>query len=247
MKRVIGMILLAIMIFGIYKTTNAEELVYYTTPNGIELTEQEYKFLKTFYWESYVDSMTKEQYEEFANSDLLDRELRTASLYNENVCSDRSPYHATPYKNLRISAACSYNCTVSIVAIWTVDPAIRSYDTIGAILTGGASLISYTYGTVSNTSSTYYYNNFKTDYASTYTGIGNSVLLPSGTGLVVNQILTTSTGGHIYASYQHAVQNVSLATSKSYTFSLAGYGNVFAFYGNAVGKYDGMAGVDIAV
>ena len=114
-------------------------------------------------------------------------------------------------------------------------------------MTGNVSLLNYASASVSNLTTNYYYNNTIVDYGSTYTGFGNSVLLPSGSNLVINQILTTTPGGHIFASYQHAMQNVSLATSQLYTFSLGGYGNVFAFYGNAYGKYDGMAGVDIYV
>lgn len=249
-RRVIVMGLLAIAIFGMnIRLTNAREKtgeVFYTTPNGIELTEKEYKFLTTFYWDSYVDSMTEEQYEDFVNSDLLDRELITKSTDDGNMCSPKSTSHTTQYKNLKISAACSYNCTVSIVLTWLGNPTIRSYDVIGAFLSG-PSLLSYVDATVMNNTTVYYFDNFKTEYSAYYNGIGNSVLLPSGTNLVVNQIFTTTTGGHIFGSYQHAMQNVSLATSKSYSFSLAGYGNVFSFYGNAYGKYDGMAGVDIAV
>ena len=246
-RRVMVILLLAISAFIMnIRPINARENVYYITPTGIELTEEEYKFLTTFYWDSYVDQMTKEQYDEFANSDLLERELITASTEDSNMCSPKSPIHSTPSKTLKISAACSYNCTVSIVNTWTSNPTIRSYDVIGAYLSG-VSVISSTYATVNNTNNIYYFNNLVTDVGSGYEGFGNSVLLPSGSNLVVNQILTTTTGGHIFGSYQHAVQNVSLATSQLYSFSLGGYGNVFLFYGNAVGKYDGMAGVDIAV
>ena len=242
--------LLAIALFGMnVRLTNAREKneeIYYTTPKGIELTEREYKFLTTFYWDKYVDLMTKEQYEDFVNSDLLDRELITKSSDDSNMYSPKSTSHTTQYKNLKISAACSNYCTVSIVLTWLGNPTIRSYDVIGAIISG-PSLLSYSYASVSNNTNTYYYNNFKTEYSTYHDALGNSVLLPSGTNLLVNQIFTTTTGGHIFGSYQHAMQNVSLATSKNYNFSLGGYGSVFSFYGNAVGKYDGMAGVDIAV
>ena len=245
-RKVLQMMLLGIAIFGIMSKAYANESVYYTTPNGIELTEREYNFLTTFYWDNYVNIMTEEQYEEFANSDLLERELITSSS-NENMCSPQGTSHTTPYKNLKISAACSSgNCSVSLVNTWLVNPSVRSYDVIGFFL-NGPSLISYVTATVSNSTTTYYYNNVKTDYGSNYTGFGNSVLLPSGTNLIVNQVITTTTGGTIYGSYQHAVENVTLPVSKSYTFSIGGYGRVFSFYGNAVGKYDGMGGVEIIV
>lgn len=235
-KKIIGMMILAIAMMGISINTYAKE-VYYTTPNGIELTEAEYNFLVNFYWEEYVDNMTQDQYEEFANSDLLSRKLIV-----KNNDQSRSQSHSTNSKNIKISAACSSTCLVSIVATWYTNPTIRSYDVIGAYFSG-VSLISHQSTVVHASTGSNSFSNIKT----AYNGIGNSVLLPSGTNLVINQILTTTTGGTIYGSYQHATQNTTLAVSKLYSFSLGGYGNVFSFYGNAYGVYDGMAGVDINV
>lgn len=239
-RRVMGILLVAITIFGI-NINKAYAESYYTNSNGVEFTQEEYDFLTTFYWDSYVENMTEEQYEVFINSDLLSRELTTAST-TETMCSPQSTSHTTSYKNLKISAACSSDCVVSLVLTWLGNPTVRSYDVIGTYLSN-VSLLSAAQATVSNTTTTYYYSNTKT----AYNGFGNSVLLPSGSNLIVNQIITTTTGGHVYGSYQHATQAVTLPVSKDYNFSLAGYGSVFSFYGNAVGIYDGMAGVDIAV
>lgn len=239
-RRVISILLLAIAIFGI-NMNKAYAESYYTNSNGIEFSEEEYNFLTTFYWDSYVDNMTQTQYEDFINSDLLDRELITSST-KETMCSPKSTVHTTAYKSLKISAACTYDCVVSIVLEWLADPTVRSHDVIGALFSN-VSVLSSAQATVSNSTTTYYYNNKKT----AYNGLGNSILLPSGTNLIANQIITTTTGGHIYGSYQHATQNVTLAVSKNYYFSPAGYGSVFVFTGNAIGVYDGMAGVDIAV
>ena len=238
-RRVIITILLAISIISINVKVFAKENVYYTNSNGIELTEEEYKFLTTFYWDSYVEKMTEEQYEEFTNLDLLGRKLITKE---SKIESSKSTSHSTQYKTLKISAACSSDCIVSLVNTWKIDPAERSWDVIGFYLSG-VSRLSNVQATVSNNTTTYYYNNTKT----AYNGFGNSVQLPSGSNLIVNQIITTTTGGHIYGSYQHAMSTITLWVSQEYTFSLSGFGNVFAFYGSAVGKFDGMAGVDIAV
>lgn len=238
-KKILGMMILAIAMMGISINTYAKE-VYYTTPNGIELTEAEYNFLVNFYWEEYVDNMTQEQYEEFTNSDLLSRKLIVKN--NDQIGQTRSQSHSTNSKNIKIAAACSSTCVVSIVATWYVNPTIRSYDVIGAYFSG-VSLISHQSTVVHASTGSNSFSNLKT----AYNGLGNSVLLPSGTNLVINQILTTTTGGTIYGSYQHATQNTTLAVSKLYSFSLGGYGNVFSFYGNAYGVYDGMAGVDINV
>ena len=56
---------------------------------------------------------------------------------------------------------------------------------------------------------------------------------------------TYSGSGTIYASYQHAKTNVTLATSKKYTIAQGGYGNVLLFDNNVQIKYDNMTGVSI--
>lgn len=50
----------------------------------------------------------------------------------------------------------------------------------------------------------------------------------------------------IYASYQHAVQTLSLADSQNYTLGGAGLGSVFVFPYSISQKYDGMTGVSVS-
>ena len=244
MGKRIGLIIVALIaVMGFSKNVYAESNTYYTTTKDIELTKEEYDFLTQFYWNDYPDYMTKAQYEEFKNSDLLDRKLKVKTLVNPNENSVKSQEHGTNAKVLKIAAACSNTCQVNLNLVWTVNPSVRSYDVIGAYLSG-VSLISHDMTYVVSTSGTTFFNNIKT----AYNGIGNSVKLPaSGSNIIVNMTFTTTTGGVIYGSYQHAMSNTTLPVSKYYNFSLAGYGNVFSFYGSASGIYDGMGGVDITV
>lgn len=242
-RRFLGFVLLMLFMMGISMNVNAlEKDTYYVTKKGIELTEEEYHFLTRFYWDEYPDIMSQKQYEEFKKSDLLTRELRVKTT--QDTGNSKSPLHETQYKKLKISAACSsYDCNVNIHCYWKQDPAIRSWDVIGAYLSGitlGTHIQTY----VSSSNGTSYYTNLNT----TNSAIGNSVKLPSsGSSLNINTNFTTSRGGNIYGSYQHAMSNTTLAVSQLYYFSLGGYGNVFAFYGSAYGVYDGMAGVDLSV
>ena len=88
-----------------------------------------------------------------------------------------------------------------------------------------------------------WFNNLKTT-----NGIGNSVELPStGEDIIVDTCFTVTRGGTVYGSYQHAMQSTTLANSQNYTLDYLGYGGVFLYYGNAIGIYDGMNGVDIDV
>ncbi len=244
MKKIIGVLIMLVAVLSFSKNVYAEESIYYTTTNGIELTEEEYHFLTEFYWDGYPDMMTEAQYEEFKNSDLLDRKLQVKRIEDHGENSIQSTSHGTGAKVLKIAAACSSsNCMITLNLDWLVVPAIKSYDVIGAYLSG-VSLISHNGTYVVSTTSSNYYNNLKT----AYNGIGNSVKLPSsGSNFIVNMSFTTTKGGTIYGSYQHAMSNTTLPVSKYYNFSLAGYGNVFSFYGSAVGIYDGMGGVDITI
>ena len=243
MKKIVGVFIILVAVLSFSKNVYAEEAIYYTTSNGIELTEEEYNFLTQFYWDGYPDIMTIDQYEEFKNSDLLDREL-IVKYAKQPENTPRSTSHATNAKVLKIAAACSSSdCMVTINCEWTLNPATRSYDVIGAYLSG-VSLLYHNQTYVSSTSGATFFNNLKT----AYNGIGNSVKLPSsGTDVIINMTITTTRGGTIYGSYQHAMSNTTLPVSKYYNFSLAGYGNVFSFYGSAVGIYDGMGGVDITI
>ena len=85
-------------------------------------------------------------------------------------------------------------------------------------------------------------------YLNTTNGLGNSVKLPDvGENIIINMAFTVTPGGTVYGSYQHAMQNTTLANSQNYTLDYLGEGGVFLYNGNAVGVYDGMNGVDIDV
>ena len=158
---------------------------------------------------------------------------------------DIMPYGTTittEGRTLKISKACTTNCILVVTLNWLISPPIKSYDVIGAYFDGTLLVgIPETTIVVGNSKTEI------TDLKKTANGIGSSFKLPSGFNVKVTQTFTVKKGGHVYASYQHAVQNSSLAISKDYTFSKLGYGSVFSFSTNAKKYYDGMNGVDIAV
>lgn len=247
-KKVIMLLLVAIAILG-FKNVYAEE-AYYTTQNGIELNREEYEFLTTFYWPGYPDVMTRAQYEEFVDLDLLnsDIEIKTYSEAAPQLqgpgLEQQSTSTSTSAKTLQIGKAClPTKCIMSLVNTWHFDPSITSWDVIGAYL-DGVSLISHSHTYVSTANTTSYFTNlqFEND------GFGNSVKLPnSGTGFIINTSFTVTRGGEVYGSYQHATEDTTLANSQLYHIDYGGYGSVFDFYGTAEGIYDEMNGVNIDV
>ena len=241
MKKIMTL-LLGVMIMGFTFNVYASE-VYYTTSNGIDLTEHEYQYITTFYGDEFLDIMTEEDYQYLLDIDFFNRTIEVAYSGVDNSNLPLSDSHSTPNKGLKIGAACSTNCYINLKATWYNSPSVRSWDVIGAYLVGPG-LMQHNNTYVYSTSGTNFYSNIK----NTLYALGNSVLLPSsGTNVIVNMNFTTTTGGTIYGSYQHATTPITLAGSKLYNFSLGGYGRVFSFYGAASGVYDGMAGVDISV
>ena len=129
---------------------------------------------------------------------------------------------------------------------WKGRPKVRSYDVIGSLLEGNLTRLSTPMTKLywSGTTITY------TDRVYSGDGYGCSVLLQnSSTNMrIVQDVDLEITGnGIFFSSYQHATSNITLETSKKYTVRFGGYGGVFYFYGNAVGIYDSMAGVNASL
>ena len=247
MKKIV--ILLAVLcVFGITKNVHAEE-AYYTNQNGVEFSREEYEFLTTFYNPKHPDIMTREMYDQFIEDDLMnsDVEIVTYSepqlpLLNPNI-TPNSTSHSTSAKTVQIGKGCNpMFCAINIQNTWHESPNVRSWDNIGAYL-DGTSLISHEDTYVYSTSGVNHFENLITT-----NGIGNSVELPStGEDIVISISFKVNRNGTVYGSYQHAMQNTTLANSQNYTLSIGGYGGVFLYNGTAIGIYDGMNGVDIDV
>ena len=248
MKKIVMLLLAVLCVFGITKNVYAEE-VYYTNSYGVEFTREEYEFLTTFYNPRHPEIMTRDMYEQFVEDDLMnsDVEIITYSepqlpLLNPGILPN-STSHSTAYKTVQIGKGCNpMFCAINIQNTWHVSPNVRSWDNIGAYL-DGTSLISFQDSYVDSTSGTTHYSNLNTT-----DGIGNSVKLPdTGEDITVSLSFKVNRGGTVYGSYQHAMQNTTLANSQNYTLDILGYGNVFSYYGTAIGVYDNMNGVDIDV
>ena len=248
MKKIVMLLLAVLCVFGITKNVYAEE-VYYTNPNGVELTREEYDFLTNFYNSIYPSIMTREMYNKFVESDLINSEVNIVSytepqlpLLNPGL-PPTSQSHTTPFKTVQIASGCGPDyCMMDIQNTWHVSPSVRSWDNIGAYL-DGVNLISHDGTYVYSTSGINWYNNLNTT-----DGVGNSVKLPDiGENIIVDMSFTVGRGGTVYGSYQHAMQTTTLANSQNYTLDYLGEGGVFLYYGTAIGIYDGMNGVDIDV
>lgn len=221
---------------------SAEE-VYYTNSNNVQLTKQEYNFITIMFYEGFQETMTINDYNYIFSDDTINGKISKKHYEPYLGIQTYGTIHKTASKELTITTACSTNCFVTISAVWTKSPNVRSYDVIGAYLKN-TDLVTVpntvaTNGTIANNSS---------EIVSDSNGFGVSVLLPSsGNNIKVSQYFRVNKGGTVYGSYQHAKKSISLSNSKKYTISRSGYGGVFLFKNGYSEYYDGMGGVSISV
>jgi hypothetical protein len=234
---------LILCIFGVANVEAKEEVVF-TSSNGVELTAKEYSFLVNAYNKDFPKNMTQEEYDFFKKGNYFDSTIEKKTYTENNSKIKQGTYYSTASKSIQITKAySSSNCAITITATWFGDPSIKSYDLIGAYLQNVSrvgSVLTRSYSTTSSTAPSY--------TKTTANGVGASIRVPTaGSNISLYQAFTTTKGGTVYASYQHALANTTLAVSKQYNFSIIGYGNVFSFYGSAAGLYDRMNGVNISV
>ncbi len=156
----------------------------------------------------------------------------------------------TEYKVLTLSVFKDGNeINFLMINEWKKMPVYKSFDVIALRWTGGFSLTNYagnqdTNGNSGNIDYTRTSSNFKT--ASSGIGLSQN-LVDSATEIYQDMLAvgTCTTGGTVYGTYQHAQANITLATSKSYTFHQNGMGGVLNFTGNAVGVYDDTPGLHL--
>ena len=207
------------------------------------MTEEEYQFIGELYKEGFQNHITQELYDNIIDNDLMSRELNKKTVVHQDNPFARGPYHTTSYKSLSITSSCgSTNCLIILSLDWLANPAVRSYDVMGALFHNvtrqSTPVTTYADSISSNTTGTY-------KYASD--GFGASFKLGTGSNIFVTQQFYVSRGGTVFGSYQHATSAITLNESRNYNFHINGYGNVFQFGTTGLDVYDGMAGVDIAV
>lgn len=240
-KKKILLLLLCIMALPATTVFADSSDEYITNSNNVTVTRKEYDFIKQYYNEEFFNNMTLEDYKWLEKLNINDSEVEIVSI-NQPII--RGSLHSTSNKKLTIAKSCANICTIYVNATWLTNPSNRSFDVIGARYMNTSLAMDTIDTKVYSSVGTEYFSNTK-KYSN---GHGTSVKLPeSATNIIIEQRFYVTTGGHLFASYQHSIKEITLATSISYTISSSGYGNVFNFYGDAVGSFDQMSGVDIAV
>lgn len=190
------------------------------------------------------------------SAEVTKTEAEEASQATNNNLT-RGASHNTTYKNIQISASPTSDnyYYIKFFTCWLLTPRVKSYD-VNAMRVDDATIVAGTqkgtqsYGTNGNYSTiSYAYNG--TNMVNQSNGFGISMnLVDAATGFQLEIeaiVVSTSKWATVYASYQHAATNVTLAQSKAYNISHNGYGEVINFATAVENYYDGMQGVSIAL
>lgn len=215
-------------------------------PEKYTFTEKEKEYIIDFYGEDYLENMSTSTYKWIKSLDIDTNGIAFNKTTDTNVMQPNGTYVQTADEMVGISRSCDSSfCSVTVLARWLNNPTIRSYDVIGVRYYNTSAYGDAKTTIVTSSAGSTAYSN----YRSFSNGFGNSVKLPtSGSNIVVEQHLYVKPTGRIYASYQHAMRNTTLATSKLYNISGGGNGSVFEFTGAAANNlYDDFPGVDIAM
>ena len=215
---------------------NAESIVNY---NGVEFEKNEYNLLSEIYNESYIYTLTNEMYNIITSNDISKIEIKE---YNYPIIP-LSEVFTTSYKSLKIINNSGY---ITVLLSWIKEPAIRSYDVM-AVRLDGLTLN----GTPTFTQTSYVDGKIALSSSGTLkkftNGFGQSFLLSNGSSINCGMSFFVNGNGTVYATYQHAITNISLSDSTSYSISSSGLGRVLSYSSTISKKYDGMTGVDVYV
>ena len=167
--------------------------------------------------------------------------------------------HQTTYKRIQIiDNPINVSDGMHMVMVytqWLVTPATKSYDVTAMRIDGGyvvegsqdGSQLYWKDGSYSMIN----YSPNGTNIRKADNGFGISMNLVDGASYfetdISANVISTSQNAVAYGTYQHAVTDVSLSQSQSYTISHNGLGDVLNFASSVYNYYDRMAGVSITL
>lgn len=226
----------------------------------MNMSEEKYNKLKTL---DFSDITTSTKYIETTYNQSLqlttEREI-TEEEFNEfeavsPLLDDGAASYETTKKKLVLSivGGTTWNWAM-VAATWKVIPSNRSYDLIGFYgygfdFSNGTQIGEQVYVLDGNyTTISYAWNGTNIKRHSNGFGISMNVVNSDITYLqFIAECDVRANIDHptLYASYQHAQKNLSLADSQNYTLGGAGLGSVFVFPYSISQKYDAMSGVSV--
>ncbi len=247
-KRILSVMIIALSLWSI--DVFAEP--YFTSNNGVELTEFQYNTLMDILYEDDVYNLTNEDYENLHVDQMIEGTFtyKTQEFETPEVSSTGGlmpyAYHETTSKKITLGNMCTDSvCLVTVDVTWKKKPAVASYDAIG-LRFENTSFYDSANVFSAKMSGTYYYEPNKV----VKTGNGVADIKKITTGLTYMSLqakIRPTNNAIVFGSYQHAVESVTLSQASNFTFSGNGYGQVFLWPMAIREKYDQMSGVYITL
>lgn len=246
-KRILSVMVITISLCAI-GNVYADETAYYTTTNGIELTEFQYNTLVKILSAERVSRLNENDYNVLHVDRMVPGEYSFKTeefiIPEETTSGDITPYayHETPAKKLTLSRACDNGvCAIGVTTYWKSTPKVTSYDVIGVRFdnTSFNKEVVGCYYVENNSGTTSMSKTIKSN-----NGAACIKKISSGIDYMTLDIdLNYKSNGIAFASYQHAVSSVTLSQASNFSFDGTGYGSVFLWPMSIRTKYDQMAGV----
>lgn len=145
--------------------------------------------------------------------------------------------------------------TVSLTCEWLAIPQCKSFDVIAFRINKPS--VTLNFDNTTNVQGYQYYDGKKINYPyssdnikyfSNGLGVSMNIVDSTSKSLVCTFKTTFGIGDDslmVFGSYQHAVENVTLAQSQKYTLHTLGLGNVIYFSDSIIGKYDRTPGLEV--
>ena len=242
-----GLLLLLVVISFFGKNVFAEE-IYYTNSSGVAFTKEEYDFYTDLAYDGYQERVTEEMLNEIKGKDRDSLKMNVVKMClkdkNDGIMTaqnDDNLFIETTAKSLSMGKYCTpFFCRVVAVLKWLVEPAVKSYDAMGAFIDGPTRLTDPV-TTISTGQGAYDPElvRYQDD------GFGAIFKLPEETNenTIIDQSFMFEGSGMIFMTYQHTMYNLTLNEASQFDIDFSGFGNVFDFYGEAFNAYDNLPGV----
>lgn len=185
------------------------------------------------------------------DGNALTTEVTEMEYTRESTINPLSIQTETEYKKLNIQTA---GQNIVFTTEWKKTPKIKSYDVI-ALRGENVTLSTHFNGSQNALKdgkiTTLNYNNYNSGAKSFANAFGISVdLIDNASNYKITVSVPYSSvknNARVYASYQHATRNVTLAQSQNYTINANGYGRVILFNSPVNNYYDNTPGVDMTL
>lgn len=247
---VIMAVMMTSTVFAGTSGENIDEPIFYSNEVGLKLTKSEYNYLNKYINKYTIDSMSKDEYNYLIED--IDNNITTNVKYVYSIYTVTTAMKKITMEMYNVQPSAK---TVSLTCEWLAIPQCKSFDVIAFRINKPS--VTLNFDNTTNVQGYQYYDGKKINYPyssdnikyfSNGLGVSMNIVDSTSKSLVCTFKTTFGIGDDslmVFGSYQHAVENVTLAQSQKYTLHTLGLGNVIYFSDSIIGKYDRTPGLEV--